>query len=101
PLAVVAPWLARLAAGGLGAAVLTGFWLFSVQPGQYLGNTAFQAKLALVALGIVNALWLRSSRHWRNLLAGAPVSARVRGHAALSLGLWLAAIVAGRWIGFL
>ncbi|MBV7486579.1 DUF2214 domain-containing protein [Bordetella sp. BOR01] len=101
PLSSAAPYLARMAASGLLLAVLTGFWLFSVQPAQYLGNTAFLAKLALIALGTLNALWLHAGRSWRRLLADAPVPPVARLHAALSILLWLAAIVAGRWIGFL
>ncbi|HYG44420.1 MAG TPA: DUF2214 domain-containing protein [Bordetella sp.] len=101
PLSAAAPYLARMAAAGLLLAVLTGAWLFSVQPAQYLGNTAFQAKLALVALGSLNALWLHAGRSWPRILADAPVPASARLHAALSLLLWPATIVAGRWIGFL
>lgn len=101
PLPAAAPFLARLAAAGLLLAALSGLCLFSVQPAEYVGNTAFLAKLGLVGLGIANALWLRAGRHWRGLLASSPVAPSVRGHAAASLALWLAAIVAGRWIGFL
>jgi len=100
PLPAAAPFLARLAAIGLLLAVLSGFCLFSVQPAEYAGNPAFLAKLGLVGEGLANALWLRTGRHWRGLLAGAPATPAVRVHAAASLAIWLAAIVAGRWIGF-
>lgn len=101
PLAAMAPYLSRLAAAGLLLAVLTGFWLFSVQPAEYIGNTAFLAKLGLVALGVANALWLHVGKQWRLALADAPLAPALRRHAAASLLLWPAAIVAGRWIGFL
>jgi len=101
PLAAAGPYLARLAAGGLLLALLSGLWLFSVQPGEYLGNRAFLAKLGLVALGVANAAWLHAGPYWRRTLAGGPVPGGAQLHAALSLGLWAGAIVAGRWIGFL
>src|SRR5690606_9565092 len=98
--AAAAASLPRLAAAGALLAVATGLLLFAVQPRQYVANPAFLVKVAIVAAGIANALWLRHSTHWARLLAGGPVTLRVRTQAAVSLGLWLAAIVAGRWIGF-
>ena len=41
PLAVLAPFLSRAAATGAVLAIVTGLWLFSVKPGEYLGNAAF------------------------------------------------------------
>ncbi|WP_459618633.1 DUF6644 family protein [Bordetella sp. 2513F-2] len=101
PLAALGPFLSRLAACGLAAAVLSGVWLFSVRPGEYAGNAAFLAKLGLVGLGVLNALWLHAGRHWRGALHGDGVPAAARAHALASLALWPCAIVAGRWIGFL
>lgn len=102
PLASAGPYLSRIAAAGLGLAVLTGAWLFATQPDTYLDNTAFLAKLALVAAGVVNALCLHTRPVWQRVLrsdAVAPVSVRLQ--AVGSLLLWFSAIVAGRWIGFL
>jgi len=101
PLPMLAPFLSRMAAGGLVLAVLTGVLLFSVWPAEYAVNPAFLAKLALVALGILNALWLHAGRHWRGALSDGSVPAAAKAHALGSLLLWLAAVVAGRWIGFL
>ena len=101
PLAVLAPFLSRMATGGLALAILTGVLLFSVRPVEYAENPAFLAKLVLVALGVLNALWLHAGRHWRGVLSGQQVHAVARLHALASLLLWPGAIVAGRWIGFL
>lgn len=101
PLAVLAPFLSRMAAGGLGLAILTGFLLFCVRPEEYAANPAFLAKIGLVALGVLNALWLHAGRHWQGVLSGEPAHAVARAHALVSLLLWLGAVVAGRWIGFL
>ncbi len=102
PLPVLAPPLAAMALAGTVLAIATGIGLFTVRPDAYLANPAFLAKLALVAAGIVNALALRLSSAWDIALAGAePIPAGVRLAAALSLVLWPAGLLAGRWIGFL
>ena len=41
PLAVLGPFLSRMAGCGLALAVLTGFCLFSVRPLEYTANPAF------------------------------------------------------------
>lgn len=101
PLAVLGPLLANAAAAGLLLAILTGLALYSVRPSAYLENEAFTAKLALLALGIANALLLRAGAAWRRALAQGEAGAAVRLSAAASLVLWPATLLAGRWIGFL
>lgn len=101
PLAHLGPPLRRMAMAGLGAAVLTGALLFAVRPLAYAENPAFLAKLGLVVLGVGNALLLGRGRAWRAALAGAPVPLPLRAAALVSLLAWLAAVLAGRWIGFL
>ncbi|WP_029354334.1 hypothetical protein [Bosea sp. 117] len=101
PLGVVGPLLSRAAAVGVGLALLTGFWLFTVRPIHYAGNAAFLAKLALVALALVNVAIQHANPAYRRALAGGAVSVGVRTSAAASALLWLAALLAGRWIGFL
>lgn len=80
-------------------AVLTGLALFSVRAGEYAQNPAFQAKLALLALAGLNFLAFR--RIAAPAAAGAPYPAAAKALAALSLALWPAILVAGRFIGFL
>lgn len=100
PLAVLGPLNARVAASGVALALLTGFWLFTVQPREYVGNPAFLIKLGLIALALANVVVQHANPAYGRALAGAPVSAGVRASAAASVLLWLAVLVAGRWIGF-
>ncbi|ARP83815.1 DUF2214 domain-containing protein [Bordetella genomosp. 8] len=101
PLREAGPYLSHLAASGLAVAALTGLLLFSVKPDEYLGNRAFLIKLAVIAAGVLNALWVHAGPHWRSAQQGVAIPARLRVHAVASLALWLGAVVAGRWIGFL
>lgn len=101
PLAVLGPFLSRAAVVGAALAVATGLCLFSVQPRHYVANAAFLWKLALLAVALANALLLHASQAYRRALGDGAVAVRVRLHAALSFGLWLAVLLAGRWIGFL
>jgi hypothetical protein len=101
PLAELGPFLSRMAAWGLGLAVLTGFLLFSVRPAEYADNVAFLCKVGLVGVGVVNACWLHGGQRWRRTIDAGMATVGVRAHAACSLLLWLGAVVAGRWIGFL
>jgi hypothetical protein len=101
PLPVIAPFLSRAAAAGVVVALLTGFWLFSVQPDHYLGNTAFLAKLGVLALALGNIGLQHGHGGYRQVLEGGAVPWSVRLVAATSIGLWLGVLLAGRWIGFL
>jgi hypothetical protein len=88
PIDVIRPFLTRSAGTGLALALITGLWLFSVKPEEYLANEAFRWKAALLATALVNI----AIQHWGNA---------TRTSAALSFGLWLSVLIAGRWIGFL
>jgi hypothetical protein len=101
PLAVIGPVLSRSAAVGVVLAIATGLWLFSVKPVEYLGNAAFLWKMALLAVALANVALQHRSRHYRLALAGGDFHPGVRLVACCSAVLWLAVLVAGRWIGFL
>lgn len=101
PLSALGRYLAGTAKIGVALAVLTGIALFSVRPIDYLDNSAFLAKLAILALAIANALLINGGRAWRAAIAGNEIAASLRVQAAASGLLWIAALVAGRWIGFL
>lgn len=88
PLAVLEPFLVRAAATGLALALVTGAWLFTVKPAEYVTNEAFLIKLGLLAAALLNIVL-------RYRVAGF-----ARAAAAFSLLLWLGVLVAGRWIGF-
>lgn len=98
PLEVLRPFLRRAAATGLTLAALTGLWLFSVKPTEYWDNEAFRWKLVLLTLALANILIEHRATKQPDR-AGIPAATRVT--AGVSLGLWLAVLVAGRWIGFL
>jgi len=94
PVEVLGPFLVRCAAVGLGLALLTGAWLFSVKPTEYLENTAFRWKLALLALALVTIGLQHRGADFP------PITPATRIRAGFSLCLWLSVLVAGRWIGF-
>ena len=102
-LRTLARYLPRVAGSGLALAVLSGLLLFSVQPFDYVGNGAFLLKISLVALGTLHALWLHRTAAWRELVDGTGpigVGAGLRASATLSLSIWIAAILAGRFIAY-
>ena len=101
PVTVIGPFLSRVAAVGVAWAALTGLWLFSVKPAEYLANTAFLWKMALLTVAIGNIALQYQGRHFRLALEGGSIRPRVRILAALSAFLWLSVLLAGRWIGFL
>lgn len=100
-LSELIPLMNRLAAAGLLLAIATGILLFSVQPAHYLDNNAFLLKLTLIGLALLNVLFVHRLPQWRALLAGQPVAPVLKLTALLSLALWLAILIAGRWIAFL
>lgn len=101
PMQVLAPFLSRAAACGMVLALLTGAWLFSVKPIEYVENTAFLVKMGLLGLALLNITAQHFNRHYREAVAGGRVHVGVRGLATMSALCWLSVLVAGRWIGFL
>ena len=101
PIAAIGPLLSRTAGAGMALALLTGLCLFSVRPAEYAQNPAFLTKVALVALGIVNALLLHRSAGWHGALATGRITPALRAQALLSIVIWTSAVLAGRWIAFI
>ena len=101
PLTILAPFLVRVAATGLAIALLTGALLFSVKPAEYAANPAFLIKMALLGAGLINILLQHRNSGWPGLKEGGRPNLAMRGFATLSFALWIATLVAGRWIGFL
>lgn len=100
PLQVIGPFLQKIAFAGGVLAVMTGLWLFSVRPRDYAANPAFLAKMGLLVLAFGNVALQHAGGRFRSAVEGQAVVPRVRAVAALSALLWLAVLVAGRWIGF-
>jgi hypothetical protein len=89
-------WLA------FGISVTTGSLMFTPSAQTYAGNTAFQLKaLALCGAGINMALFqlvtARSLAAWDR---GAPAPPAARAAGLISMLLWAAVVLLGRWIGF-
>jgi len=101
PLSAVAPYLSRLSGVGVLIAILTGLCLFSVRPMEYAQNPAFLAKLGLVGLALTNVVFVHMGRSWQAVLRGSGPSPGLQFSAVCSMVIWIAAVVAGRWIGFL
>ena len=88
PREALARVLIPTAGAGLLLAVLAGVLLFSVRASEYIQNPAFLAKLALVAIGVINAAVFHLTRQ------------RFALQALLSMLIWLAALASGRLIAF-
>jgi hypothetical protein len=73
-------------------AVVTGLALFSVRAGDYVSNPAFQIKGVVIVLAILNFFAMLVVRYRSTVLR--------RAAAVLSAVLWLSALIAGRFIGF-
>ncbi|MGX0976357.1 hypothetical protein ACSSVY_002073 [Roseovarius sp. MBR-51] len=77
---------------GLSIAAVCGGLLFSVQATEYVANSWFRAKIALLALALLNAaLHLQITDRPRP---------RQRRGAVVSLGLWTAVLLCGRMIAY-
>jgi hypothetical protein len=100
PLALLVPFLTRAAGFGLALALATGAWLFTVKPAEYAANPAFLWKLGLLALALANIAVQHRGGALAQALATERPPLRVRASALASSALWLAVLVAGRWIGF-
>lgn len=90
--------LARLTLGtglaGFGLLVVTGSLMFAAAPAELLANRVFALKVVLIALAGLNAAWF----HARDGLGRLDRLAQVQ--TVVSLGLWAAVIVCGRWIAY-
>lgn len=102
PLRAAVAALTPVALGGFALAVLSGVLLFATDPGGYLANRAFVLKVTVMMLAGCNAAWFAAGvlpGLGAGPDAGPTPAARVC--AVLSLALWTATLVSGRWIGYL
>ena len=90
--------LARLALGvslsGFCLAALTGLLMFASAPNELLANRVFTLKMGLLMLAGLNAAWFHARQGLHKL------DGLARAQTLLSLGLWLAVIICGRWIAY-
>jgi hypothetical protein len=102
--AIPVPPLARLvtpvALAGLMVAIPTGIGLFAADAVSLSGSNTFRWKLALVALGLANALAFRLA--WHSQIDGWDERPNAAGKivAAISLAIWLAVATLGRLIAY-
>ena len=79
---------------GFGLVVASGLLMFAANPTELLTSRAFLIKMGLVQVAGLNAAWF----HGRDSLLRCDALARVQ--TVLSMGIWLAAIICGRWIAY-
>lgn len=95
PLRALARLSSTLALAGFALLAGSGLLMFATRPAELLANRAFTIKLGLIMLAGLNAGWFHAR-------GGVDRPDRVaRAQSALSLGLWLAVIICGRWIAYL
>jgi hypothetical protein len=94
PMAPLARLALPLTLAGFALAAGTGLTMFASQPAELLANRVFVVKMSLLALAGLNA----ASFHARGGLQSLDRLARVQ--TLISLGLWLAVIICGRWIAY-
>ncbi len=96
PVAMLGPPAVRVAATGLGIAILSGAALFAVQATQYVANPLVYIKFSAVLVGLVNVVVLRLGGDWTD----DRFARRRRWAGLISLIAWLAALSAGRLIAY-
>jgi hypothetical protein len=93
-LAALARATSALALGGFGLVVASGLLMFASNPWDLIANRSFLVKMGLIALAGTNAALFHSRGGVRN------PDRIARWQTALSLGLWIGVIIAGRWIAY-
>jgi len=96
PLAPI-EWLFPAMWVGFGLNAITGAMLFSADPIEKGTTALFMAKLAIVMTGVVLIPLLRRAVYRRTAIAVTPLA---KTFAALSLLVWTAATVTGRWMAY-
>ena len=103
PVMVFVDVLRVTAAMGLALAVFCGLLLFATNAPGYAASPLFQAKIAFVVLGALNALTLgrvMARRDIRSLPMESPMPLALRAGGLLSLVVWISALVLGRLLGY-
>ena len=103
PLAALTRPAVPLAAGGFALAALAGVCMLSFNASEYVGNPFLLIKFAAIGLGLLNALVVSRLPAWRERAAREPTAPERRQLAVaggISLAAWIAALAAGRMIGY-
>jgi uncharacterized membrane protein len=94
PLEAVARPALTISLAGFALTALTGLAMFASQPEELISNRWFVAKVALVMTAGLNAAAFHARGGLKRLDGWA------RAQTALSLGLWIAVMICGRWIAY-
>jgi hypothetical protein len=94
PLQPLARLALTLSLAGFALIAASGLLMFASQPQELLANRVFAIKLSLVMLAGCNAAMFHARGGLQKLDRVA------RAQTALSLGLWLAVIICGRWLAY-
>lgn len=94
PLRPLAELALRVSLSGFALVACSGLLMFLAQPMELLSKNAFLLKMGLVTVAGVNAAVF----HGRDGLSRGDLVARAQ--TVLSLGLWISAIMCGRWIAY-
>ena len=91
-----------IALGAFAVNLLSGIGFFCSDPFRYAPNIAFRWKMILVLVAGLNALWFWITRHRKlaDLPAGGDADLISKIIAALSLFIWFAVIVLGRFMPY-
>lgn len=103
PVMVFVNVLRFMAATGLALALVFGVLLFATSAGDYARSPLFQAKLAVVLLGVMNAMVLTRVIRRQDIASlpmGACMPLAMRVGAVISILAWLAALLLGRFLGY-
>jgi hypothetical protein len=90
----------RVAVLGFVLLATAGFLMFAADAKPLAAHTLMQAKLALILIGLLNALVFRQL--WRNRLPGWDTHppALGRAQALVSIAIWASVATLGRWIAY-
>lgn len=94
PVQALARLALPLSLGGFGLAAATGLTMFISQPAELLANRVFLVKIVLLLAAGTNAAVF----HARGGLDVLDRAAKLQ--TLVSLGLWVAVIICGRWIAY-
>lgn len=102
PLAALERPALTLAVVGFVGAVASGVSLISANATEYLGNPFLPIKFAAIGFGLVNAAVAQRLPAWRRRFEPRAVGGNgaLAAIGGVSLACWLAAVAAGRMIGY-
>lgn len=86
-----------VAATGLALLLISGPVMFSAEATAFGRNPIFLAKMLFVAAGLANIALYHGAKQ---RAASKPVPAVARWHAAMSAGIWIITVIAGRSIAY-